>query len=85
MSRRAAVYGLQLRRGCFEYGGRTSSLVASLLLFAAKKHGGGADEALDFLSTVTGTFTKMLDDDLSLTVSYDLADDSRVPISFVTG
>lgn len=56
----------------------------SAALCCAKDNGGGG-EVLDILSTVTGTFTQMLDDDLSLTVNYDLADDSRVPISFVTG
>ena len=40
---------------------------------------------LDILSTVGGTYTKLLDDDLAFTVSYNLEDDSRVPLSFVTG
>eukprot|EP00904_Undaria_pinnatifida_P013799 jgi/Undpi1/954/HiC_scaffold_10.g04418.m1 len=42
-------------------------------------------EPLNLLSGVTGAYTHFVDDDLSVTVSYDLQDDSAVPLSFVTG
>lgn len=47
--------------------------------------GGGGGEPLDFLSGVSGTYTHCVDDDLSVTISYDLQDDSTVPWSYVTG
>lgn len=46
---------------------------------------GGMSEPLNLLSGVTGAYTHFVDDDLSVTVSYDLQDDSAVPLSFVTG
>lgn len=58
--------------------------VSANICFAKNNVERGGD-VLDILSSVKGSFTQTLDDDLSLTVSYDLADDSRVPISFVTG
>lgn len=45
----------------------------------------GGGEPVGFLSTLTGTYTHFLDDDLSVTMAYDLADDSNVPTSFLTG
>lgn len=46
---------------------------------------GAASEPLNLLSGVSGAYTHVVDDDLSVTVSYDLQDDSAVPFSFVTG
>lgn len=45
---------------------------------------GGADP-LDFLSSITGAYTHFVDDDMSVTLSYDLHDDSNMPFSFLTG
>lgn len=65
--------------------------VAALLAFlaadtgSAGKPNSGGGEPLDLLSGVSGTYTHFVDDDLSVTVSYDLQDDSSVPFSFVTG
>lgn len=42
-------------------------------------------DALDLLSGVSGTYTHFVEDDLSVSVSYDLRDDSQIPFSFVTG
>lgn len=47
--------------------------------------GGAANEPVNLLSGVTGAYTHFVDDDLSVTVNYDLQDDSAVPFSFVTG
>lgn len=47
--------------------------------------GGAASEPLNLLSGVSGAYTHFFDDDLSVTVNYDLQDESAVPFSFVTG
>lgn len=52
---------------------------------SAGKPSGGGSEPLDLLSGVSGTYTHFVDDDLSVTVSYDLQDDSSVPFSYMTG
>lgn len=48
---------------------------------ARKSAGGGGD----FLSAVSGTYTHVLEEDLQVTIAYDLQDDSSVPFSYVTG
>lgn len=50
----------------------------------AKKAPSGV-EPLDLLSGLTGTYTHFVDDELSVSVSYDLQDDTKVPLSFITG
>lgn len=51
----------------------------------AGRSSGGSGDPMDLLSSVSGTYTHFVDDDLSVTVSYDLRDDSSVPFSYVTG
>lgn len=91
----ARVYGARVRR-CVAHRmpqrrWRTAALLvmATVYLAGARKApeavGGGSGEVMDLLSSVRGTYTHFVDDDLSVTVSYDLQDDSRVPLSFVTG
>ncbi|CAB1097469.1 unnamed protein product [Ectocarpus sp. CCAP 1310/34] len=45
----------------------------------------GSNDPMDLLSSVSGTYTHFVDDDLSVTVSYDLQDDSSIPFSYLTG
>ncbi|CAM9818682.1 unnamed protein product [Ectocarpus sp. 13 AM-2016] len=45
----------------------------------------GSSDPMDLLSSVSGTYTHFVDDDLSVTVSYDLQDDSSIPFSYLTG
>lgn len=42
-------------------------------------------EPLDLLSGFAGTYTHFVDDELSVTVSYDLQDDTHAPLSYITG
>lgn len=63
-----------------------ASIFASLAYAnQAPPAGRAASEPLNLLSGVSGAYTHFVDDDLSVTVSYDLQDDSAVPFSFVTG
>lgn len=67
---------------------RIAALLALLCaadVAGARKSAGGGGDPMDFLSGVSGTYTHLVDDDLSVTISYDLQDDSSVPFSFVTG
>ncbi|CAM9289153.1 unnamed protein product, partial [Scytosiphon promiscuus] len=66
---------------------KTAALLAFLVADPGRagKPSGSGSEPRDLLSGVSGTYTHFVDDDLSVTVSYDLQDDSSVPFSFVTG
>lgn len=45
---------------------------------------GGKTDPMDFLSSISGSYTHLVDEDLSVTLSYDLRDDSYMPLSFLT-
>lgn len=66
---------------------RIAGLLAifSVDIAGARKSGGGGGGGGDFLSAVSGTYTQVLDEDLQVTIAYDLQDDSSVPFSYVTG
>lgn len=62
-----------------------SSIVGGNKGAAAGGEGRGGADPLDFLSSIKGAYTHFVDDDLSVTLSYDLHDDSNMPFSFLTG
>lgn len=60
-------------------------MIALLVMPVAGVKAGGGVGPLDVLSGVTGTYTHLIDNDLAVTLSYDLQYDSFVPFSFLTG
>lgn len=59
-----------------------ASLLTTIVAGAKTDAGVGP---LEMLSGLTGTYTHVVDDDLAVTLSYDLQYDSFIPWSFLTG
>lgn len=65
---------------------RLSFFLASFSMATVRaKNAPSGVEPLDLLSGFAGTYTHFVDDELSVTVSYDLQDDTHAPLSYITG